>query len=225
MRCLIVEDDDALRAILEKQLTKESYAVDACGNGTDGLDFAITYEYDCIILDIMLPGMDGLSVLSALRARGNNAPVLLLTARDAVSDRVRGLDLGADDYLVKPFAYEELSARIRALLRKHSDNRSPILRLGELEMDTSLRTVRRGSRLISLTSKEFSLLEYLLRNQNTVLSAAQLFEHVWNGQSSYDTNLVPVYIGYLRGKIDKGEDTPYLHTVRGFGYTLREEKP
>lgn len=150
--------------------------------------------------------------------------MLLLTARDAVEDRVNGLDSGADDYLVKPFAFEELSARLRALLRKQTANRAVLLRLGDLEMDTSARTVRRGSRLISLTAKEYALLEMLLRNAGQVLTPSQLYDHLWGGPS-FDTNLVPVYIGYLRGKIDKGEKVPYIHTVRGFGYVLREEEP
>ena len=177
-----------------------------------------------IVLDVMLPGGTGFDIVQMLRAKSIEVPVLFLTARDAVEDRVNGLDSGADDYLVKPFAFEELSARLRALLRKQTANRAVLLRLGELEMDTSAHTVRRGSRLIPLTAKEYALLEMLLRNAGQVLTPSQLYDHVWGGPS-YDTNLVPVYIGYLRGKIDKGEKIPYIHTVRGFGYVLREEEP
>lgn len=224
MRLLMVEDDEALRTVTAQRLRREGYVVDECGNGIEGMDYALGADYDGMVLDIMLPGMDGLSLLCALRARGYSGGVLLLTARDAVEDRVNGLDSGADDYLVKPFAFEELSARLRALLRKQTANRAVLLRLGELEMDTSAHTVRRGSRLIPLTAKEYALLEMLLRNAGQVLTPSQLYDHVWGGPS-YDTNLVPVYIGYLRGKIDKGEKIPYIHTVRGFGYVLREEEP
>ena len=163
MRLLLVEDDEALRTVTAQRLRREGYAVDECGDGIEGMDYAINADYDGLVLDIMLPGMDGLSLLRALRARGYSGGVLLLTARDAVEDRVNGLDSGADDYLVKPFAFEELSARLRALLRKQTANRAVLLRLGDLEMDTSARTVRRGSRLISLTAKEYALLEYLIR--------------------------------------------------------------
>ena len=222
MRLLLVEDDDALREILAKRLKQEGYAVDACANGNEGLDYALQTPYDGMLLDIMLPGIDGLTLLSHLRARGVNCAVLLLTARDAVDDRVRGLDCGADDYLTKPFAYEELSARLRAMLRRHAPSRSPVLRVGALEMDTVAHTVHRGGRAISLTAKEYALLEYMMRNAGQVLTPSQLYDHVWDYQGAFDSNLVPVYIGYLRAKLDRGEDTPYIHTVRGFGYVLRE---
>lgn len=222
MRLLLVEDDPALRSVLTQRLTKEGYAVDNCENGNDGFDYAVSTLYDALILDIMLPGMDGLSLLRALRARGYANGVLLLTARDAVEDRVAGLDAGADDYLVKPFAYDELSARIRALLRKSAPARATVLKTGELELDTVSRTVRRGGRLLSLTAREYALLEYMMRNAGITLTAGQLYDHVWNYQGSDETNLVPVYIGYLRNKIDKNEPVKYIHTVRGFGYVLRE---
>ena len=224
MRLLLVEDDEALRTVTAQRLRREGYAADECGDGIEGMDYAINADYDGLVLDIMLPGMDGLSLLRALRARGYSGGVLLLTARDAVEDRVNGLDSGTDDYLVKPFAFEELSARLRALLRKQTANRAVLLRLGDLEMDTSARTVRRGSRLISLTAKEYALLEMLLRNAGQVLTAGQIYDHVWDYQGSLDSNLVPVYIGYLRNKLDKGETIRYIQTVRGFGYVLREEK-
>lgn len=224
MRLLIVEDDAALRKILEKRLTQEGYAVDACGDGGEGLEYAFSAPYDGLILDIMLPGLDGLTLLKHLRARNVFCGVLLLTARDAVDDRVRGLDCGADDYLTKPFAYEELSARLRAMLRHHAPSRSPLLRVGELEMDTVAHSVHRGARAVSLTAKEYALLEYMMRNAGHVLTPGQLFDHVWDYQGGFDSNLVPVYIGYLRAKIDRGEPVKYIQTVRGFGYALREEK-
>ena len=224
MRLLLVEDDTALREILRKRLVQEGYAVDACGDGSEELEYAVSAPYDGIILDIMLPGIDGLTILSNLRARGMDTAVLLLTARDAVNDRVRGLDCGADDYLTKPFAYEELSARLRAMMRRHAPSRSPVLRVGELEIDTTTRSVHRGGRVVSLTAKEYALLEYMMRNAGQVLTAGQIYDHVWDYQGSLDSNLVPVYIGYLRNKLDKGETIRYIQTVRGFGYVLREEK-
>ncbi|MDO4388972.1 MAG: response regulator transcription factor [Eubacteriales bacterium] len=224
MRLLLVEDDAALRDVLSKRLIQEGYAVDACGDGNEGLEYALSAPYDGIILDIMLPGIDGLTLLTHLRARHVDCGVLLLTARDAVDDRVRGLDCGADDYLTKPFAYEELSARLRAMLRRHAPSRSPVLRVGDLELDTVSRAVHRGKRAVSLTAKEYALLEYLMRNAGQVLTPGQIYDHVWDYQGTFDSNLVPVYIGYLRSKIDKGEDTPYIRTVRGFGYVLRDDK-
>ncbi len=224
MRLLLVEDDTALREILRKRLVQEGYAVDACGDGSEELEYAVSAPYDGIILDIMLPGIDGLTILSNLRARGMDTAVLLLTARDAVNDRVRGLDCGADDYLTKPFAYEELSARLRAMMRRHAPSRSPVLRVGELEIDTTTRSVHRGGRVVSLTAKEYALLEYMMRNAGQVLTPGQIYDHVWDYQGGLDSNLVPVYIGYLRAKIDRGENVKYIQTVRGFGYVLREEK-
>ena len=224
MRLLLVEDDAALREILARRLGQEGYAVDACGDGNEGLEYALSAPYDGVILDIMLPGIDGLTLLSHLRARNVACGVLLLTARDAVDDRVRGLDCGADDYLTKPFAYEELSARLRAMLRRHAPSRSPVLSVGELEMDTVSHTVRRAGHALTLTAKEYALLEYMMRNAGQVLTPGQIYDHVWDYQGGFDSNLVPVYVGYLRAKIDRGEKTKYIQTVRGFGYVLREEK-
>lgn len=223
MRLLIAEDDPALRGLLARRLTQEGYAVDAYEDGADALTAALGAQYDIMLLDIMLPGLDGLSLLRMLRSRGVIAPVMMLTARGAVEDRVEGLDLGADDYLVKPFAYEELLARIRALLRKHTQNKTVRLTCSDLVMDTVAHTVVRGERAIRLTAKEYALLEYLLRNAGQVLTRDQISSHVWNYDCGYETNLVDVYIGYLRTKIDKGESVRLLHTVRGFGYTLRAE--
>ena len=224
MRLLLIEDDPSLRKILTQRLTQEGYAVDSCDNGLDGLSYALAAPYDGILLDIMLPGLDGLTLLSSLRAQGRGSAVLLLTARDAVDDRVRGLDCGADDYLTKPFAFEELSARIRSMLRRHTPSRSPILQVGQLEMDTVHHTVHRGGRAVQPTTKEYALLEYMMRNAGQVLTAGQIYDHVWDYQGSLDSNLVPVYIDYLRNKLDKGETIRYIQTVRGFGYVLREEK-
>ena len=172
----------------------------------------------------MLPGMDGISVLTALRARGFSGGVLLLTARDAVEDRVRGLDAGADDYVVKPFSMEELSARVRALLRKNVSPRATVLRVGGLEVDTVAHIARREGRHIPLTAKEYALLEYMMRNAGHILTTGQIFDHVWNYGAALETNLVPVYIGYLRKKIDRDAPDKYIHTVRGLGYVLREER-
>jgi len=224
MRLLIVEDDDALRTVLARRLEMEGYAVDACATGTDGLDYAQAMVYDGMVMDIMLPGIDGLEILRRLRNDKNGCPVLLLTARDAVADRVKGLNMGADDYLVKPFAFDELLARVRALLRKHTQDRSPLLRMDDLEMDTAARTVTRAGRRIDLTAKEYAMLEYFLHNAGQVLTRDQIIDHVWNYESSFASNLVDVYIGYLRNKVDKDAAVRLLHTVRGAGYVLRAEE-
>jgi DNA-binding response OmpR family regulator len=180
--------------------------------------------YDGIILDVMLPGMTGFEILKRLRDAHYESGVLMLTARDAVADRVKGLDLGADDYLTKPFAFEELLARVRALLRKNATNRSPILQYAGLQMDTTTHTVSREGCTISLTAKEYALLEYFLRNPGQVLTRDQIADHVWNYECSFETNLVDVYIRYLRSKIDREANGKLLHTVRGVGYVLRSEE-
>ena len=224
MRLLVVEDDAALRKALSERLTREGYAVDACSNGTDGLFYARGAEYDALILDVMLPGMDGFSLLSTLRGEGYAGAVLILTARDAVSDRVNGLDLGADDYLTKPFAFDELLARIRAMLRRHTPSRSAVLTCADLSMDTAAHTVTRGNQPIRLTAKEYALLEYMLRNCSQVLTRDQICDHVWNYDSSFETNLVDVYIGYLRAKIDRNAPLRLIRTIRGFGYMLSDKE-
>ncbi len=224
MRLLVVEDDDALRAVLVKRLTAEGYAVDECATGTDALDYTAAMLYDGIVLDIMLPGVNGLEVLHRLREKHYECPVLMLTAKDGIADRVKGLDMGADDYLVKPFAFDELFARVRALLRKRVETRSTVLSVGDLSMDTVARTVKRGERLVSLTAKEYALLEYFLRNAGQVLTHDQIADHVWNYENSFETNLVEVYVRYLRGKIDRDEPVKLIHTIRGMGYVLRVEE-
>lgn len=225
MRILVVEDDPALRKILVKRLTAEGYAVDACANGIDGLDYALAAPYDAIVLDIMLPGIDGLRLLQKAREHRCESAVLMLTARNAISDRVQGLDIGADDYLTKPFAFDELLARLRALLRKRKGTRSPKLVLADLVMDTAAHTVTRGGTAVRLTAKEYALLEYFMHNAGQVLTRDQIVDHVWNYEYQFETNLVDVYVRYLRKKIDVAGMPKLLHTVRGFGYVLKAEEP
>ena len=222
MRVLVVEDEPGIAQFIRQGLREAGYAVDVAYDGEEGLDYAYVAEYDVLVLDILLPKLDGLDVLRMLRDRGIKSPVLLLTAKDTVEDRVRGLDSGADDYLVKPFAFPELVARLRALLRRPPLQMEPILRFGDLAMDTARREVRRGGRLIELSPREFTLLEYLLRHPRHVLTRTQLAEHVWNFDFFSDSNVVDVYIGYLRRKIDRGSDRPLLQTVRGVGYRLSD---
>ena len=223
MRILVIEDDKSLNRLLSQHLQQSGYAVDSCLDGDEGLSFLESTQYDCVLLDWMLPKRDGISVLRAYRGKGYTAPVLMLTARDSVLDRVDGLDAGADDYLVKPFAFDELSARIRALLRRRSDTKKSILTLDDLCMDVNRHSVVRAEQKITLTSKEYALLEYLLRNQGMVLTRSQIADHVWNYDFEYDSNVVDVYIRYLRNKIDRGFARPLIHTVRGFGYVMRLE--
>ena len=222
MRVLVVEDEPGIAQFIRQGLSEAGYAVDIARDGQEGLDYAFVAAYDVLVLDILLPKLDGLDVLRALRARGVKTPVLLLTAKDTVEDRVRGLDVGADDYLVKPFAFPELVARLRALLRRPPLQMDPVLRFGDLEMDTARREVRRSGRLIELSPREFTLLEYLMRHPRHVLTRTQIAEHVWNFDFFSDSNVVDVYIGYLRRKIDRGFDRPLLQTVRGVGYRLSD---
>jgi heavy metal response regulator len=223
MRILLVEDEPGIAQFIQQGLVEVGYAVDIASNGRAGLDYALSAEYDIIAIDIMLPEMDGLQLLQTLRSERINIPVLLLTARDTVEDRVRGLDAGADDYLVKPFAFSELLARLRALLRRPPLQVDTILRVGELEMDVANREVRRAGAAIDLSPREFALLEYLMRHPRQVLTRDQITEHIWNFDFYGDSNVVDVYIGYLRRKIDRGFDRPLLHTVRGVGYRLSAE--
>lgn len=223
MRILIVEDEAGVAGFLEQGLKETGYTVDVARDGDNGLEYALAYEYDIIVLDIMLPKMNGLDMLKEIRARRVRSPVLLLTARDDVDDRVRGLDVGADDYLVKPFAFPELLARIRALLRRPPLHAGGNLQMRDLEMDIPKREVRRAGKLIELSPREFALLELLLRHPNQVLSRTQILEHVWNFDFYSDTNVVDVYIGYLRRKLDREFDPPLIHTVRGVGFRLSED--
>ena len=224
LRLLLVEDDKALRAVLAKRLHTEGYAVDQCDNGSDALDYLLAAPYDGVVLDIMLPGMDGLEVLKRFRKSNTAIPVLLLTARDGVADRVKGLDTGADDYLVKPFSFDELMARVRALLRKQAPQRRPLLKTEDSTIDTTLRKVSRAGREISLTAKEYALLEYFMRNAGQVLTREQIADHVWSIENTFSSNLVDVYVRYLRNKIEGEGSARLIQTVRGAGYTLRPEK-
>lgn len=221
MRILVIEDEHKLAGILKRGLQEHGYAVDIAYDGEDGLAFAETGEQDLIILDIMLPSLDGLEVARRLRARRMNTPILMLTARDAVDDRVRGLDSGADDYLTKPFAFRELVARVRALLRRDEMIKDPLLRVANLEVDTVSHEVRRDGRLIPLASKEYAVLEYLVRNANRVLTRTQIAEHVWDYDFTAMSNVVDVYIRYLRRKLDDNFEPKLLHTIRGTGYQLK----
>jgi two-component system copper resistance phosphate regulon response regulator CusR len=224
MRILVVEDEKHLNSLITKKLLKEKYSVDRCYNGNDALDYFYGAEYDAVLLDIMLPGLNGLEVLKDIRSKGNKTPVLLLTAKDTIDDRVTGLDLGADDYLVKPFALEELLARIRLLLRRSSDHVSNTITIADLVIDTNKRRVFRGDSEIELTSREFDILEYMARNCGIVLSRDKIVKHIWNYDYDGVSNVIDVYIRYLRKKIDDGFDIKLLHTKRGAGYVLAEEK-
>ncbi|MCA9927123.1 MAG: response regulator transcription factor [Anaerolineales bacterium] len=223
MRILVVEDEPSIANFVCQGLTEAGHAVDQAWNGREGLDYALAADYDVLVLDIMLPQMDGLSLLQELRYRGNKTPTLMLTARDTVEDRVAGLDTGADDYLVKPFAFPELLARVRALLRRPPLQTGTILQVGDLEMDTARREVKRNGRFIDLSPREYAVLEYLMRHPNQVLTRTQIGEHVWNFDFYNESNVVDVYIGYLRRKIDKREEIALLHTVRGVGYRIGEQ--
>lgn len=224
MRILFIEDDVSLQNITSKRLKTEGYTVDSCYDGAEGYDYAAGIEYDCIILDIMLPKLNGIQLLRKLRTEGSKSNILLLTAKDSIDDRVAGLNAGADDYLVKPFAFEELLARIRTLMRRQSEIKDNVLTLEDLVMNVSDHIVERGGHKVDLTFKEYALLEYLMRNQGKVLTRTQISDHVWNNEFEYDSNIVDVYIRYLRGKIDKSHDKKLIQTVRGIGYAMRCEE-
>ena len=227
MRLLVVEDEIHLLDIIKKRLQKEHYSVDACADGLEAMDYIELTACDAIILDIMLPGMSGLDILKRVRAAGNRTPVLLLTARDSIEDRVNGLDIGADDYLVKPFAFEELLARIRVMIRrstvKEASGDVNVLEIADLKVDIKSHQVWRAGNLIELSSREYAVLEYMMRNQGVVLSRKNIEEHVWNYDYMGGSNMIDVYIRYLRKKLDDGFDTKLIHTVRGSGYVLRRE--
>lgn len=225
MRVLVVEDEPAIADFIVRGLTEQGHAVDRAADGVKALDLLAVGTFDIVLLDVMLPKMDGISVCRTLRERGVRAPVLMLTARDTVEDRVLGLDSGADDYLVKPFAFEELVARIRALGRREPTITGAVLRVADLELDTATRLASRNGRSIELTAKEYALLEYLLRNPNRVLTRTMISERVWNYETFNVANVIDVYIGHLRRKIDDGEEVKLIHTVRGAGYKLAAPDP
>jgi DNA-binding response OmpR family regulator len=220
MRILLVEDNRRLHESLKMTLTDDGYAVDSAYDGIEGEEWALLYEYDAIILDIMLPGKDGFGVCRSLRSQKVKAPILMLTARDAIEDRVQGLDSGADDYLVKPFSLQELQARLRALLRRGSDDKTAQLRVGDLLLDPATHYVERAGRRIDLTAKEFALLEYFMRNPNRLITREMAENHVWNYDFQAASNVVDVYVRRLRRKLDDPFETKVIETARGSGYRL-----
>ena len=222
MRLLVVEDEKDLNLLIQKVLKKAGYTVDGCFDGEDAQLHLLGAEYDGIILDVMMPKKDGYTLVQELRAQGSDTPVLFLTARDSVADRVKGLDLGADDYLVKPFDFDELLARIRAMTRKHSGNRTNLFTAGDLILDAQQRRVTRGGVEITLLPKEFSILEYLLRNKEKVLSREQIEDRIWNYEYSGSSNNVDGYMSRLRKKIDREGDAKLIHTIKGIGWVIRE---
>lgn len=223
MRILLAEDEKELNDLVRKTLEDEGYAVDSVFDGDSALEYLSSTPYDIAILDIMMPGRDGIAVLREYRKSGGKAPILILTARDAVEDRVVGLDAGADDYLVKPFMFPELLARIRVLLRRNTTSASSsVLECGDLVMDTSSHAVRRRGRKIDLSAKEYSILEYMMRNQGAVLGRESFRSHIWSWDYDGESNVIDVYIRYLRKKIDDGESVKLIHTIRGAGYMLKD---
>lgn len=223
MRILLAEDETDLNQIITRKLSSDGYCVDSCYNGREAIDFLETADYDAVILDIMMPEVDGFGVLHHMRNTGKSAPVLFLTARDSIDDRVKGLDSGADDYLIKPFSFEELAARIRAMTRKKFNITDNILQVGDLTLDTVSHAVKKGEKEIVLSAKEYNLLEYLMLNKGIVLSREKIEDHIWNFEYEGGTNVVDVYISYLRKKIDGDGPDKLIHTVRGRGYTIKKK--
>lgn len=225
MRVLIIEDDHAIAQAIKEGLQQEAFAVDVAYDGEEGYCTAASETYDAIVLDVMLPTMSGIEIARTLRKEGNHTRILMLSAKDQVPDKIRGLNTGADDYLAKPFSFEELLARMKALLRRPSEEKGEILSFRDLKLDTITRQVERGGQTISLSAKEFAILEYLMRNQGKVLSKNNLVTHVWDFDADILPHTVETFIGYLRAKIDKPFDGPrIIQTVRGFGYTIRPTK-
>ncbi len=222
MRILLAEDERDMNKIITKKLTSEGYAVDSLFDGQTALEYIQSTDYDVIILDIMMPGQDGFSVLKTMRLKCIETPVIFLTARDAVADRVKGLDLGANDYIVKPFSFEELMARIRVMTRLQSGKSTSVLAVGDLSLDISSHIVKRGDNVINLSAKEYAILKFMMYNAGIVLSREKIENHIWNYDYEGGTNVVDVYIRYLRKKIDSDYDIKLIHTVRGSGYVIRE---
>jgi two-component system copper resistance phosphate regulon response regulator CusR len=220
MRVLVVEDDPDMARFITRGLGEQAYAVDGAATGNDAIDRALTAPYDAIVLDVMIPRPDGLEVCRALRRGGVETPILMLTARDAVRNRVEGLDAGADDYLVKPFEFAELLARLRALMRRRGSPHAPLIEIADLHIDTRSHRVTRGAEELALTTKEYGLLEYLAVNAGRVIGREEIAEHVWNETFDPFSNLIEVYIGRLRRIVDRGRATPLIHTMRGSGYIL-----
>lgn len=224
MRILVVEDEPKLNELIVKRLRMEHYSVDACLDGREAMDYLACAEYDAVALDIMLPGANGFEVLKSIRAKQDRTPVLFLTALDTIDDRVAGLDAGADDYLVKPFAFDELLARLRVMIRRSGGHVSNVFTLADLTVDCDARQVTRGGENIQISSREFAILEYLIRNAGKVLSRDKIGLHVWNYDYEGGSNIVDVYIRYLRKKLDEGRTPKLIHTVRGAGYVLRADE-
>ena len=223
MRILVAEDEKHLNRIISEAMEDEGYSVDSCFNGADALDYALSADYDVMILDIMMPKLDGLELVRRLRSGGNNTPVLFLTARDSVADKVEGLESGGDYYLTKPFDFQELVAVVHVMTRKYTGNRSNTYTIVDLTLDSAAKTAVRAGKNIDLTQKEFALLEYMVRNRGVVLSREMIENNLWNYDYEGGTNVVDVYIGYLRKKMDTGFDKKLIHTVWGTGWVLREE--
>ncbi|MBC8414052.1 MAG: response regulator transcription factor [Nitrospira sp.] len=222
MRLLIVEDEKDLANVMKKGLQEQSFTVEAAYDGNEGLYMAENYEFDAIILDIMLPGMDGLTLLKKLRTSGRTVPVILLTARGDVEDRIAGLNIGADDYLPKPFEFSELLARLRAVIRRNKGHSASLLALGDLEVDVNAHEVTRDGREIHLSAKEYMILEYFLLNIGRIISRSELIAHVYGTDFDLDSNVIDVYINYVRNKVDKGFTKKLIHTVRGSGYIMKQ---
>ena len=223
MRILVVEDEKNLNRIITEAMEDEKYSVDSCYDGAEALDFALAADYDVIILDVNLPKMDGFTMVGKLRSEGKNTPVLFLTARDSVADKVTGLETGGDYYLTKPFSFDELRAVVHVMARKYTDSKTNEYKVADLVVDSAAKTVTRAGKSIDLTSKEFALLEYMIRNKGVVLTREMIEDNLWNYDYEGGTNVVDVYIGYLRRKVDKEYDKKLIHTVWGTGWVLREE--
>ena len=222
MRILIVEDEKTLANLIKQGFEEEGFAVDVAYDGEDGLFFAQNNIYDCIVLDIMLPVIDGITILKKLREQNNSTPVIMLTAKDTIKDKVLGLDSGSDDYLTKPFSFEELLSRTKAIIRRRYATSSPIIIIDNLEIDTAKKTVKRDNIQIDLSAKEYALLEYLAVNKNKVISRSNIIEHLYNEEFDLDSNIIDVFINRIRNKIDRNFDKKLIHTIRGMGYALKE---
>lgn len=222
MRILVADDERDLNAVISRRLVLENFSVDSCYDGEEAVDYLSFAEYDCVVLDIMMPKLSGLQVLEWIRSRKKNVPVLLLTAKDAVSDRVTGLNAGADDYIIKPFSLDELIARIHAVTRRQSGNTTNVLTAGDLVMNINTHSVTRSGAEINLSSKEFAILEYLLKNKGNVLSREKIEEHIWNYDYEGGSNVIDVYISYLRKKVDGDNAEKLIKTVRGVGYIIKD---
>ncbi len=223
MRIILIEDERQLAQILKKGLEEAGYSVDTAYDGEEGLYMLENIPADAAVLDIMLPKMDGLTVLNRVRKKGVQTPVILLTAKDTISDKIKGLDAGADDYLAKPFDFGELLARIRSLLRRKAEVKEAVIRIADLEINTASHEVKRGNRIVPLSAREYVILEYLAYRKGNVISRTEITEHIYDEEFDLDSNVVDVYINYLRNKIDKGSRRKLIHTVRGAGYMLKEE--